>query len=107
MILITTKGKCAVETPDGKQKICTAGEIILGTPECEAFLIKRGVAHTIDAQDNGQLMEEAAEANDKVSAYEGMTVSQLKEELNKKGMDIPDKAKKNELIDLLLESEEA
>ncbi len=107
MILITTAGRCAVVTPQGKRKICTEGEIVLGTPECEAFLIKRGAAKTADAKDYSQLMEETEEANSKVPAYEKMTISQLKEVLTEKGIAYPDKVKKDELVALLLESEGA
>lgn len=106
MILITTNGKCAVDTPDRGRKVCGAGEIILGTPECEAFLIQRGVAEAVDSQDYGQLMEDAEQANAAISAYGKMTVAQLKEELTKKRIVFSDKAKKDELLTLLIESVE-
>ena len=121
MILIKTAGRCAVQTPDRGLKVCTNGEIIQGVPECEKFLIQRGVAEAVDAQDYEQLEEEAeaavaggheqleeeAEAEEEtVDKYAGLTVAEMKAELGKRGVEIPAKAKKDDLLAALVQSED-
>lgn len=106
MILITTAGRCAVQTPDRGVKLCTKGEIVQGVPECEKFLILRGVAEAVDAGSYEQLEEEAEAAEKTVGKYAGMTAAEMKAELEKRGVEIPAKAKKDDLMAALTESED-
>lgn len=96
MILITTRGECAVALKNGRRSICTAGEVIEATPECERFLIERGAAEEVDVEGTLALPEEAEQA----AAYSRMTVAELKAALEAKGI-TPPKGKKEELIELL------
>ena len=106
MILIKAAGRCAVQTPDRGLKVCTNGEIIQGVPECEKFLIQRGVAEAVDAQDYEQLEEEAEAAVETVDKYADMTVAEMKAELEKRGVEIPAKAKKDDLLAAIVQSED-
>ena len=106
MILIKTAGRCAVQTPDRGLKVCTNGEIIEGLPECEKFLIQRGVAEAVDAGSYEHLEEEAEAAVETVDKYAGMTVAEMKAELEKRGVEIPAKAKKDDLLAALVQSED-